>query len=204
LLCHQSAGDAVTLKRAAAFAEEIQAARSHVPPVTMEQSFVAPSDATYLECLQRWSRKAGNPVTDAGNSWKRQVGNAREVLKAAGCAGYRCQAWTDPASAPYPTWRADPSVLHRGEGTPTAPALRGVPSTKRVRELLNIAFLQACEEEKVCAAEAAWTPATRQKVARSLFADVSQAVGRSPWAKGTLKTVTTATELYSFERDSMV
>ncbi len=199
LLC-----DKVALQRTAALVEEIHAARAHAPPVTMEQCLVAPSDVTFLEFLQRWSRKADNRVTDGGDSWKRQVSSAREALKAAGCVGYRSEAWTDPTSAPRPTWGESPSMLHRWRGTPTAPVLRGVPSTKRARELLNVAFLKACESEQVCTAEAAWWPEPRRKVARSLFVDVSQAVTRSPWAKHALKTVTTTTELYSFERDTMV
>ncbi|CAE7293874.1 unnamed protein product, partial [Symbiodinium sp. CCMP2456] len=75
--------------------------------------------------------------------------------------------------------------------------LQGIAITDRIKALVDVAFLKTEDMLKQRK-----EPHARQDVARSLFADLSQNIVRMPW--GRYRTLTTSTQLYSFERDRLL
>ena len=58
--------------------------------------------------------------------------------------------------------------------------LPGVPNTARIMNLLDVA--RACSQSQ------------------DLYVDISQSVGRRPWSAGTLRSITTGSNFFSFKR----
>ena len=75
--------------------------------------------------------------------------------------------------------------------------MQGISCTPRHREILDVAFLDA---ERNLVEHGLRT--TREDIANNLFCDVSQNLSRKPW--GGLRTLTTSTILYSFQKDRLI
>ena len=81
--------------------------------------------------------------------------------------------------------------------------LQGISATPRVLELIDCAYLS----QELCVRQRSQNPLqcpTRKEVSKALFVDCSQAISRKPWSATTMRTLTTSSNLYSFESDRLV
>ena len=77
--------------------------------------------------------------------------------------------------------------------------LQGISNTARVLELLDIAFL--CQKKMLLETD---PDVTNEKVIQGLVCDTSQAISRKPWGSLCTRTLTTSSQLYSFEKDRLL
>ena len=71
--------------------------------------------------------------------------------------------------------------------------LRGVPRSQRMIDIINTAWEVKLQQSPVELLE--------QDMSTDFWCDLSQCISRSPWFTGTLRTLTTSSIIYSFERD---
>lgn len=81
--------------------------------------------------------------------------------------------------------------------------LQGISGTPRVLELLDCAYLSQ-EWSLRQRSQDPLRPLSRKEIAVGLFADCSQAITRKPWSATTMRTITTSSNLYSYEADRLV
>ena len=105
-------------------------------------------------------------------------------------------------SKDWRAWRTHSSTIRAASGIPKnakpwttrpAVALRGLPDSERVHDLLDTAFAM---QQRINPAGS-----TTEELVRGLMVDVSVAVQRKPWSTSP-PTVTTRSMLYSFEKDT--
>ena len=77
--------------------------------------------------------------------------------------------------------------------------LQGISKTARVLELLDIAYL--CQKKMLLETD---PDVADQKVIEGLVCDTSQAISRRPWGSLCTRTLTTSSQLYSFEKDRLL
>ena len=228
LMAREDVGNERSLQQSVELLEQIVATRSASgPPAPVQDYLAKPGDADFpafqqrWQCVQpslrRWAEQGSQGMDRDGagqceRAWAQQAGKFRDALLARGTQGYHLKPWTgvQPSlrrGAERPSLRRGPEQgsLRRVAVTGVQPPqMRGLSATERSKELLDLAFLQACVDRGIDPREAMTENAARVRAAAGLFCDVSQSIARKPWCVGLLKCYTTSTEIYSYERDAVI
>ena len=118
-----------------------------------------------------------------------------------------------PQEGPGPKWQQHAQQMREKLGQQTGPIketkpwssgnhrLQGVPTTPRVKELLDLAVLNVMDAALV---NHPGEDLPLQVLVKDLYVDCSQASCRKPWSVGFLRTFTTNSQLYSFSLDRVL
>ena len=96
-----------------------------------------------------------------------------------------------------------PGCEHARPWSQKALYLRCSRVTPRQREMIELGFLWRCVGLGV-SLEASSAAAVRARVAQGLFVDLSQNPTRAPWRCGEVAAITTSSQIYSYELDTVL
>ncbi len=175
VLCvHRSLSSSNLALEAVALCRLLESARGRTPPVTWQSQLHA--EDSYL-----WRQEILLPVrqtkkcTKENAKWQSEAQGVRAQLREASFKSWAATPWTDRQ-------------------------LRGVPKTDRVAELLQLGALVAC----VAHGKEEATPEAVEEATAGWTCDFSQSPARKPWRHGSLPSLCTSTELYSYSHDRAI
>ncbi|MCP4243351.1 MAG: hypothetical protein GY772_22570 [bacterium] len=166
--------------------DTLQAARQEEPPTAVRAFMLSPGTflwGQHVEHLLVAPSTDSDAAQPAGNSepcvCERQARFLRERWRRQGFEHHDTRAWTEVPYCP--------------------PALRGLPRSRRIMEVVELGYLWASQKR----GRSPLSGQDRPLIAANLFVDVSQNPGRCPWSFG-LHRLTRNSRIYSYEHDRIL